>query len=338
MSLISRNIIPFLAASVFVLAAAARIERSVSGQGRDYLLVLNKQESSLNILDGNDYRLLSRLATGEGPHELTVSADGRRAYVANYGTPQNPGSTISVIDVAAGKELRRASVAPLGRPHGIVEAGGFVYFTTELTRTVARYDPAGDRVDWVMGTGQTETHLLAISPDRSKLFTADRGSDTVTSIEFLSSPPGATRLTRITVGRQPEGIDISPDGRELWVGHNGDGKISIIDVETGKVKEVISAGEMPIRIKFTRDGRRVAVSDARKGELALFDAASRKEVGRVRIGQLPVGILIPPDNRRIFAADSQANRVIVVNLADLSISYRIETGAGPDGMAWSHIE
>ena len=80
------------------------------------------------------------MPTGEAPHELTVSADGRTAFVGNYGA-QTPGSTISVIDLTAMKELRRVDVSPLRRPHGMFFADGKVYFTAEVNRIVARYDP-----------------------------------------------------------------------------------------------------------------------------------------------------------------------------------------------------
>ena len=318
---------------LFNILAAAR-----GGQaGAEFLLVLNKQEGSLMIVDGDSYKVLSTIRTGEGPHELTVSSDGRLAFVANYGTPQNPGRSISVIDVLAKRELRRVDVSPLGRPHGITESGGKIYFTTELTSTVARYDPVENRIDWIMGTGQAETHLLVVSPDQKKIFTANRGSNTVTAIEFLTTYPGATRITHIAVGGQPEGIDISPDGKELWVGHNLDGNISIIDASTDKVKQVMSASEMPIRVKFTRDGKRLAISDPKKGEFAIFDSATRKEIKRIKIGDFPVGVLMAPDNKRVFVAANQANKVVVINLEDLSIAGRIETGNGPDGLAWAKI-
>ena len=53
-----------------------------------------------------------------------------------------PGSTISVIDLVTQRELRCVNLGALRRPHGIPFADGKVYFTTEVTRRIARYDPA----------------------------------------------------------------------------------------------------------------------------------------------------------------------------------------------------
>jgi YVTN family beta-propeller protein len=300
-----------------------------------YLLVLNKAENTLAIIEPQKFEILARIPTGEGPHEIIVSADGKTAFVANYGTQQTLGSSLSVIDLVSRKETRRVDLGALRRPHGIVEAGGKIYFTCEVNRLVARYDPATNSIDWIMGTGQNATHMLVVSPDQKRIYTANIASDTVTAMEFTAAPPAQSKITHIPVGKQPEGIALSPDARELWVGHNGDGKVSIIDTATNTVKETIQVGEVPIRVKFTPDGKRVLISDPKSGELIVFDAAARKPIKRIAVGETPVGILITPDGKRAFVATMQANRVAVINLEDLTVSNRIEPGKGPDGLGWA---
>src|SRR5262245_45329700 len=96
----------------------------VIGQTQKTVLVaLNKAEGSLTIIDPKDMKILGKVPTGDSPHEVVLSADGRTAFVANYGA-QTPGSSLSVIDVEAKKELRRVDLSPLLRPHGLVEQGG----------------------------------------------------------------------------------------------------------------------------------------------------------------------------------------------------------------------
>lgn len=322
------------------VSAALRLPQTTAGgqnsqaATQSFLLVLNKIENTLAIIDPASLKVLGRVPTGVGPHEVIASADGRTAYVANYGTQQTLGNSLSIIDIAAQKELKRVELGPLFRPHGIVESGGKIYFTTEVNRAIARYDPATARVDWVMGTGQTATHMLAITPDGKRAYTANIGSDTVTAIQ-LNAPPGPKMIAHIPVGKQPEAIDISPDGRELWVGQNGDGQISIIETATQQLKESIKVGEVPIRVKFTPDGKRVLVSDAQANQLIVLDAQTRKEIKRIAIEGTPVGILIQPDGRRAFVAAMQGNRVAIVDLEKLVLAGTIEPGQGPDGMAWA---
>lgn len=329
-----------LLASMSVYIAAQSSTSPPAGQAattataRPALLVLNKMENTLAIVDPASLKVVARVQTGEGPHEVATSADGRLAFVANYGTQQKIGSSISIIDINARRELKRVDVGPLIRPHGIVEAGGNIYVTAEGNRAVARYNPSVDRIDWIMGTGQTATHMLVISPDGRRLYTANIASDSVTVIA-LDGPPGPTQIAQLSVGKQPEAIAVSPDGRELWVGQNGDGQVSIIDTATNKLKETIKVGQVPIRVKFTPDGKRVLISDPPKGELVILDAATRKEIKRMTVGEVPVGIVITPDGRRAFIATMQSNKIVEINLDDLTLARSLETGKGPDGMAWA---
>src|SRR5580765_7425509 len=93
------------------------------------LVVLNKEDATLVTVDPASGRILGKVATGEGPHEVTVSADGKMAVVGNYGS-QTPGTTLSVIDLVAMKELRRVDTSPLWRPHGVFFHEGGVFFTS----------------------------------------------------------------------------------------------------------------------------------------------------------------------------------------------------------------
>jgi YVTN family beta-propeller protein len=299
------------------------------------LLVLNKAENSLALVDPATMQVVARVATGEGPHEVVTSADGRTAYVSNYGA-EKPGNSLSVIDLAARREVRRVNLGPLMRPHGLVEREGKIYFTAEVNRIVARYDPAQDRVDFMVGTGQNVTHMLALHPTRPVIYTANILSDTVSVIELdkPQQPGPPPRITNVAVGSQPEGLDVSPDGRELWVAHRMDGGVSVIDTETGKVRETFKAGGMPIRVKFTRDGKYVLISSPTTGELTVFDAATRRELKRFAVGEGVVGVVVAPDSRRAFVASMATGKVTALDLASMTLTGSVQTGQAPDGLAW----
>lgn len=329
----------FTPASSFAMALAvclAAICVELTGQAgvaeQSYLLVLNKTENTLAIIDPQNYKVIAKIPTGEGPHEVIASANGKLAFVTNYGTQTVQGSSLSVIDLDAKKELRRVDLGALRRPHGIVFVGGKVYFTCEVNRLIARYDPIADKVDWIIGTGQDATHMLVATADAKRIYTANIRSNTVTVFDSATPP---MKVLQIPVGNQPEGIDLSPDGKELWVGQNAEGKITIIDTATNKVKESVQTGGVPIRVKFTPDGKRILVSSAQSGELIVLDSATRKELKRIAVGETPVGILITPDGKRAFVATMQTGQVTAVNLDDLSVIKKIEPGQGPDGLAWA---
>jgi len=298
------------------------------------LLVLNKSDNALAIIDPRTFKVLGTVPTGAGPHEVAASSDGRFAFACNYGTGPAPGNTISIVDVGTRKELTRLDLGPLMRPHGITEAGGKIYFTIEGSRAVARIDPATRRVDWIMGTGQDGTHMVVVTPDQSKLYTANIAAGTATMIR-LKPVQGAESITQIQVGKGSEAIDMSPDGSEVWIAHRSDSAMSIIDTSTDKVKATFQTAKSPFRVKFTPDGRRVLVSDPMAGEIVVYDASSHQETKRIKIAGAPVGILIQPDGTRAYIAQTQANKVSVLDLSTMEVIGTIDPGREPDGMAWA---
>ena len=271
---------------------------------------------------------------GDGPHEVTVSPNGKFAYVGNYGQ-QTPGNTISVIDLPVQEELIRVDLGPLRRPHGMLFVDGKVLFTAEMNRLIARYDPIANKVDWLFGTGQATTHMLIANSDASLIFTANIDSNSVSAIERVASQDG-WRETAIPVGKEPEGIDWSPDGKEVWTATGGDGGVSIIEVASKKVAETFSVGSRRTnRLKFTPDGKFVLLSDRDGDELVVLDRATRKQRARLKMGRYPEGILITPDSSRAYVAQEGANDIAVIDLNTLTVAGHIAPGNGPDGMAWA---
>ena len=297
------------------------------------LLVLNKSDSNLAFVDPAKLEVLARVPTGNAPHEVAVSTDGRTALVANYGTGPEPGSTISIISTADRKELKRLSL-PFLRPHGTFAIGSHIFFTAEGSHVVARYDVASGAIDWVQGSDANTTHMVIVMPGEKKMYTANIASDSVSVID-LANAPRAIRVTPIAVGKGPEGIDLSPDGKEIWVSHRSDGGLSIIDTSTDKVIGTIALGtKMANRVKFTLDGKRVLVSDPPSNQLLVIDVASHQVVKKIDSEANPEGLLIAPDGKRAFVACAGAGKVAVLDLDTMTFTGSVATGKDPDGMAW----
>lgn len=298
------------------------------------LLVLNKLDDSLAIVDPATLRVVDRVRTGHVPHEVAASTDGTLAFTGNYGTVEDPGHSLSVVDVSAAKELRRVELGPMLRPHGLAFAEGKLYFTAEESKLIGRYDPASDRVDWVLGTGQDKTHMVALSRDAKTIFTANILSNSIGVIERTGDGKSWAQ-TLIPVGLGPEGFDLMPDGKELWAATSKDGRVSVVDLGARRVSRTVEVQtKRSNRLKITPDGKTVLVSDMGAGDLVVLDAASRSVTKRLHLGKAVEGILILDDGSKAYVAVTDDNVVAVVDLKTFDVTGRVETGAGPDGMAW----
>ena len=320
------------------LGAFAAVANLAAAQtGASLLLVANKGENTLAIVDPATEKVIGRVPTGVRPHSVAASEDGKLAFVANYGSDDGYGAvgSISVIDLVMQKELRRIEIGPNSRPHGVVFAGGKVYFTADGYKLIGCYDPAGDRIEWLLGIGQSRAETIVLSQDQSLIFASNNASESVTVAERTADPPDWS-LTVLPVGDQPQGIDISPDGREVWVANEGDDIISVIDVAGKKVVETFHVQtQSSSRLKFTPDGRRVVLTDRDRGELVVLDAASRKVIERVRnLGNRVTDVVVTSDGSRAYASAQLDNGVAVVDLRTLQVTGHIPTGRDPEGVAW----
>jgi YVTN family beta-propeller protein len=318
-----------------LLIAFGAIAFNAQGQPRQLLLALSKADHTLAIVDPATLKVLTRVPVGEDPHEVIASTDGKTAYVSVYG-----GGTlheINVIDLVAQKPLANVDTRPLYGPHGIEYVNGKVWFSAEGSKAVGRYDPATNKLDWSMGTGQDRTHMLFVSPDAKKIYTTNVNSGTVSILTSTSvTPPnGKPRedwsQTVVTVTKGCEGFDVSPNGNQLWVAASEDGSIAVIDVETKKLVTTIDAKAVGAnRLKFTPDGKMVL-----SGDLLIYDVQSKKELKRVKVGKGAAGILMAPDGSRAFVACSPDNYIAVIDLKTLEVTGHLEVGRSPDGLAWA---
>ena len=302
------------------------------------LLVLLRNASALAIVDPASGKVLGRVPVGRDPHEVSVTPDGRMAFVAS------PSEGISVIDVPAMKELRRVNTGALSAPHDVLYTGGKLYFTAEGYKTIGRYDPTANMVEWMLGIGQDGTHLLVLAKDQQTMWVPNRGSNSISVIDGVAGGPPKFKTTAIPVpGKTPEGLDLSPDGRELWTATRGDGGVSIIDTATRKVTQSFNLKLTDAnRLKFTPDGK-VLILDGGTGTLIVLDAASRKEIKRLKVAPRDTGdggVFVMPDGSRAYLGLRDDHSVVVIDLKTLEIESRFPMGpdSGPGCITWAALK
>jgi YVTN family beta-propeller protein len=319
-----------LAMDGFLLVALLLASTVASGQ-ESLLLVVNKSESSLSLIAPATGKELGRVGTGFAPHEVAVSADGRWAYVTDYGTGPRPGHTVTVIDIAGRRVARTLDLGRHTRPHGIVVArDGTLWVTTEGTAHVLRVDPETGEILTEAETGERVTHMVVVSPSADRVYTANIGSGTVTAVDGAT---GAV-LAQIETGAGSEGLALTPDGWTVYASNREAGTLSEIDVETNRVIRALEVGAFPIRVEVLPDGRRALVSNAQADELAVVDLEEWRVERRIPVGAVPVGMEIAPDGKTAYVANTQADRVSVVDLTSWRVVESMVAGREPDGMAW----
>ena len=313
------------------------------------LVVLNKADATASIILLSDGRTVATMPVGDGPHEVAVSPDGRRAVAANYGGAAGPGSTLTVLDLASRNVERTIDLGEYRRPHGIefLPGGKRVLVTSELSQALIVVDVATGHVDRVIKTNVPGTHLFVLSGDGRRAWVSNIGAGSNSLVDIEKGEV----LKTVATGKAPEAIDLSPDGREVWVADGQLDRITVLDAKTLDTLATLAAGGRPNRVRFTRDGRWVFESNIRSGNVNVYDARSRELVETITFAEntsrppsaaakalgspiAPEGILVAPDGKRIWVALNAADRIAEIDVATRKVSRYIETGHGPDGMAY----
>jgi len=335
--------------AVFSLMALTAV-CGVAQAPKESLLVLSKHDHTLAIVDPATLKVVAKMPVGDDPHEVIATADGKMAYVSNYGGG-GAGAlhTLAVVDLVNQKALTALDLGALRGPHGLDFAGGKVWFTAEAAKVFGSVDPESGKVDFVMGTGQNRTHMIFVTQDLSRIFTTNIQSGTVSIWEkarpnLPSGPPPAAggpfppewNQTLVQVGAGSEGFDVTSDGKELWSADAQDGSISVVNIAEKKVVQRIKGNVRGAnRLKFTPDGKLAFVSTLGGPDVAVFEVATRKEVKRIPVGHGAAGIQMPPDGSGVFVACTPDNYVAVIDLKTLTVTGHIDAGGNPDGMAWA---
>lgn len=320
---------PLIAAACTPAAAPANAQvPGLSGT----IIVTNKSPSTATIIDVASGEALATLPTGNNPHEVVLSANGRTAVVTDYGTGQSP--TLTVIDVPAKRVVRTISLGQYTRPHGIVYLPGdsLVAVTSESTQHVVIVAVAPGEIRKAIPTQHQGSHMVAVTGDGRRAWTGDIGSNTVSELDLAAG----TFLRSIDVPAQPEAINVTPDGREVWVGSNQTGKVSVVDPATGTVTTAAEGVSWPYRVLFTPDVATVVLPDLRNHEVRFLDRASRREMSRLSLpGAGPQGVIMTPDGRYLLESLSAQARVVVIDMRTRTIAGYIPAGQTPDGIAYT---
>ena len=317
--------------------------------GGDMLIVVNKSDNTVSILDAATGKTRATVAVEAGPHEVEMLSDGKTAAVASYGSKSEPGHMVTLVDLANAKVLSRIDIGASSRPHGLKALpDGRLLVTAEGTRELVVVDPQAAKVAARIPTGREVSHMVAASPDGKRAYVTSLAGGSVTVIDLVSGKV----VKDIPTGKGAEGIDATPDGREIWVANRDANTITVIDVKTLAPVFTINASEFPIRVKITPDGRRAVATFTGSGDVGIFDTATRVQAARIPIGRdavagtetrvfqkrfgaspAPVGLLIAPDGGRAFVSAAHADVVAVIDLRKLRVDDAWTAGHEPDGLA-----
>ncbi len=323
----------FLLLSGLCLAAGSLCAQS--------LLVVNQGDSSVSIVDPVSAREVATVAektTGVHGHEVAVSADGRTAFVPIYGSsgvglPGIDGHEMQVIDVASREVVGKVDFGHGVRPHFAIldPMSGLLYVTTELDKTVTVVDPRTRKIVGAIPTGQEESHMLALSHDGQRGYTANVGPGTVSVLDLV----GRKTVAVIPVSGGVQRISVSTDDKLVFTADEKKPQLAVIDTATNKVKTWVELPGLGYGTAPTLDGRWLLVAVPSANEVAVVDLGTMKVVRHIEVPSQPQEIVIRPDGKVAYVSCSVSGKVAAIDLAQWNVEKVIAAGKGADGLVWA---
>ncbi len=304
----------FLLSALVVILTAAPINA-------DVLVVAQMDESQVVLVESETYKTLATLDTGKNPHEVRVSPDQRYAYIA-------AGKTITAIDL---KQRRVKANFDLGQHSAhdirVSRDGRLLWLACARTESILELDANTGQVLKTYKTNQQGSWFVEITPDERKFYTPNLEGKSVSVIDRAT---GAVKVIRFE--HAVYGIDITPDGKQVWV---SGGDPAVIDTSKDEVIARIKTSETETgRIRLTSDGQKLVVALAKK--LAVYDAKTHRLLHETELTASPKVLTLSRNNRLALLTNPDDNSVSVVDIRAGKQLTTFKTGKKPDGIGWAN--
>ena len=270
-------------------------------------------------------------------HEVIASPDGKVAYVPIYGNSGvgkkgTDGRNIVVIDIASRKVIGNIDFDHGVRPHCPVfdRTRGLLYVTTELDQTITIIDPKTLKIVGTIPTGQPESHMLAITSDGHRGYTANVGPGTVSVLDLDKRKT----LAVIPISKETQRISISHDNSMIFTSDQTKPQLAVIDAATDKIKAWVELPGLGYGTAATKDGRWLIVAVPPANKVAVIDLKTLKVARSIDVPAAPQEVLVRPDDKVAYVSCDKSHQVAALDLSDWSVNL-IDAGKGTDGLAWA---
>ncbi|MDT7712504.1 MAG: hypothetical protein QOG46_1193 [Pseudonocardiales bacterium] len=264
------------------------------------------------------------IQVGKTPGFVTVSPNGRHAYIAN-----RDAQAVTVVDTAVNQVTATIPIAA-GPPQFLAFApdGRKLYVTIfNDQRTIHTIDVIDTASNTVIATiEQTARPFLpAVTPDGKRLFIPNHDIAAVSVIDTASNKV----IAQVKVAPNPHWVAFSPDGSRAYTANHESNVVSVIDVANLTVLATVPVGTSPHSIAVHPTLPLAANVNYDANTVSVIDTTTDQVTATIPVGRNPQDIIWAPDGRFAYVVNEGSNSVSVIDAQTKQVTATIPTGTGP---------
>ncbi len=179
--------------------------------------------------------------------------------------------------------------------------------------------------------------LRCLAADNSHVVVANSGDNTVSIYSpfiITNGDPGIRLQKVVPVGKSPNEVCISPDGRRAYISNRGDASVSVVDLGGLAVASTISDPGMknPDGCLLNRDGSKLYIAAAAAESVFVFSTADGHKLAEIKVGQEPRRLLLSADESRLYVSNGDERYVSVIESQTGKTVGKIKAGRDPRSM------
>ncbi|KKH49928.1 PKD domain-containing protein [Methanosarcina sp. 1.H.A.2.2] len=171
--------------------------------------------------------------------------------------------------------------------------------------------------------------LVSIAGASPFAYIANEESNNISVIDTTTNKVTAT----ISVGSNPIGVAINPDGTKIYVVNSHSNDVSIIDTATNTVKATVPVGRSPQGVAISSNGKKLYVANRVSNTISVIDTAINTVASTVTVGKYPAGVAVSPDGKKAYVTNEGDNTVSIIDTTTKAVISTVSVGKSPEEIA-----
>jgi len=288
-------------------------------------IVLNSGEATVSLIDMPTRKVIKTVPVGKEPHHLMMTPDQKTLLVANAA-----GDDVTLMNPVSGELTGR--IADIIDPYHIGYSPNNKWFVANgnrLDRVDVYHAQGADlKLAKSIKLGKTPSHI-AFTADSKIAFITLQDSNELAAIDLETQ----TVIWKMTTGKVPAGIWMTPGEQYLLVGITGEDNVQVIDWKNRKEVKRIFTGKGAHNFRPLGDKKHVFVTNRVASSISLINMQTLEKVGDIT--GLPAGpddMEITPDGKTLWVTLRFSKKVGVIDIPSMKLVSVIPVGKSPHGV------